>query len=212
MHADRSDGLRPAIGGRLVRRRLLAATGCALCGVALWPAAATAATEMDPRLAQLLKERRTLWLRRGTEEVRSTYWTATRGRLQDEYLQICWILRDVQADRVFAMNRALLDTLAGIQAWLKQAGVDVPIEVHSGYRTSRTNLATEGAALNSRHVVGQAADISVAGVSNVKLAGLSSVLGRGGTGFYVGRGFVHVDAGHERVWIDQQRKPPKPPG
>jgi uncharacterized protein YcbK (DUF882 family) len=162
---------------------------------------------MDPRLAQLLKERRTLWLRRGQEEVRTTYWTASRGRLQDEYLQLCWILRDVQADRVFAMNRALLDTLAGIQAWLKQSGVDAPINVHSGYRTSRTNLATEGAALNSRHVMGQAADISVVGISNVKLAGMSSVLGRGGTGFYVGRGFVHVDAGHERVWIDQQRKP-----
>jgi uncharacterized protein YcbK (DUF882 family) len=194
------------------RRRLLLAGGCALCSAALLPVRPAAATEMDPRLAQLLKERRTLWLRRGQEEVRTTYRTASRGRLQDEYLQLCWILRDVQADRVFAMNRALLDTLAGIQAWLKQSGVDAPIEVHSGYRTRRTNLATEGAALNSRHVMGQAADISVAGISNVKLAGMSSVLGRGGTGFYVGRGFVHVDAGHERIWIDQPRKPASPAG
>jgi uncharacterized protein YcbK (DUF882 family) len=56
-------------------------------------------------------------------------------------------------------------------------------------------------------VVGQAADISVPGVSNVRLAGMSSVLGRGGTGFYVGRGFVHVDTGNERIWIDQKRRP-----
>jgi len=207
-----SDGPLPAHDLVHGRRRLLLAGGCALCGVALLPGRSSAAGEMDPRLAQLLKERRTLWLRRGREEVRTTYWTASRGRLQDEYLQLCWILRDVQADRVFAMNRALLDTLAGIQAWLKQSGVEAPIEVHSGYRTSRTNLATEGAALNSRHVMGQAADISVAGISNVKLAGMSSVLGRGGTGFYVGRGFVHVDAGHERIWIDQPRKPVSPPG
>ena len=33
-------------------------------------------------------------------------------------------------------------------------------------------------------------------------------LGQGGTGFYVGRGFVHVDTGDERVWIDQRRKAP----
>jgi uncharacterized protein YcbK (DUF882 family) len=190
------------------RRQMLLAAGCALCGAIPWfAAAAEAGSEMDPRLARLLQERRTLWLRRGQEEVRATYWTADRGRSQDEYLKLCWILRDVQADRVFAMNRALLDTLAGIQAWLAQLGLAAPIDIHSGYRTRRTNLATEGAALNSRHVVGQAADISVAGISNVKLAGLSSVLGRGGTGFYVGRSWVHVDAGHERVWIDQPRKP-----
>lgn len=193
------------------RRRLLAGAACALCGGWLPGGRARAqatAQPMDPRLAELLKDKRTLWLRRGKEEIRATYWTAARGRNQDEYLQLCWILRDLQADRVFAMNRSLLDTLAGMQAWLRHSGVDTPIEVHSGYRTSRTNRATEGAALSSRHVVGQAADISVGGISSVKLAGLSSVLGRGGTGFYVGRGFVHVDTGHERIWIDQKRKAP----
>jgi uncharacterized protein YcbK (DUF882 family) len=195
------------------RRRLLVAVGCALCGaVSLVRAAPAPPQPMDPRLAELLKERRSLWVRRGKEELRATYWTAAQGRNQDEYLQLCWIMRDVQADRVFAMDRSLLDTLAGIQAWLQRSGVNGPIELHSGYRTGRTNSATEGAALSSRHVVGKAADISVAGVSSVKLAGLSSVLGRGGTGFYVGRGFVHVDTGNERVWIDQKRKPAAPTG
>jgi uncharacterized protein YcbK (DUF882 family) len=167
---------------------------------------------MDPRLVELLRERRTLWLRRGSEELRSTYWTAAGGRDQDEYLQVCWIMRDLRADRVFAMDRLLLDILAGMQAWLKQSGVDAPIQLHSGYRTSKTNRATEGAARNSRHVVGKAADISVAGVSNVKLAGLSSIFGRGGTGFYVGRGFVHVDTGNERIWIDQKSRASRPAG
>lgn len=190
------------------RRRLLGAAACAVCGAVL-PAHAggPGAGRMDPRLAALLAERRTLWLRRGAEEARVTYWTAATGRNQDAYLQLCWLLRDVRADRVFAMDRGLLDTLAGIQAWLRSNGLDAPIEVHSGYRTRRTNNATEGAALNSRHVVGQAADISMAGVSSVKLAGMSSVLGRGGTGFYVGRGFVHVDTGDERIWVDQKARP-----
>jgi uncharacterized protein YcbK (DUF882 family) len=195
-------------GSGAQRRRLLLAA-CSVCGAmpirrAL---AAPAPAGVDPRLAELLKNQRTLWVRRGTEELRATYWTAERGRNQDDYLHLCWMLRDLQADRVFAMDRSLLDMLAGIQAWLKQGGIDAPIEIHSGYRTRRTNDKTEGAALNSRHVVGQAADISVPGVSNVRLAGMSSVLGRGGTGFYVGRGFVHVDTGNERIWIDQKRRP-----
>jgi len=198
--ASRHDGHAPA------RRQMLRAAACSICGALPLFAAAATPQPIDPRLAELLKDRRTLWLRRGSEELRATYWTATGGRNQDEYLNLCWLLRDVRADRVFAMDRALLDSLAGMQAWLRQSGVDAPIEIHSGYRTSKTNLSTEGAARNSRHVVGQAADISVYGVSSVKLAGLSSVLGRGGTGFYVGRGFVHVDAGDERIWIDQNKK------
>lgn len=196
----------PRSGGHAPRRRrLLQAAACCACGAVFPARAATGA--MDPRLAELLKDQRTLWLRRGGEELRATYWTAANGRNQDEYLQLCWLLRDVRADRVFAMDRELLDTLAGMQAWLRHSGIDAPIEVYSGYRTTRTNNATEGAARNSRHVVGKAADISVLGVSNVKLAGLSSVLGQGGTGFYVGRGFVHVDTGDERIWIDQRKKP-----
>jgi len=205
--ADAAD--RPATGGR---RRLLAAAACCVCGAVhpLRAAAQAAATPaIDPRIAELIRERRTLWLRRGSEELRATYWTAAKGRNDDEYLKICWILRDLQADRVFTMDRGLLDTLAGLQAWLAHGGVEQPIVLHSGYRTSRTNKATEGAALNSRHVVGRAADISVPGVTSVKLAGMASLLGQGGTGFYVGRGFVHVDTGDERVWIDQRgrRKP-----
>jgi uncharacterized protein YcbK (DUF882 family) len=49
-------------------------------------------------------------------------------------------------------------------------------------------------------------DISVAGISNLKLAGMASVLGHGGTGLYPGRNFVHVDTGDERIWIDRPRK------
>ncbi len=192
------------------RRRLLAAAACCACGAMHpWPSLAQASAPtppkgIDPRIAALISERRTLWLRRGSEELRATYWTAAKGRNDDEYLKLCWILRDLQADRVFTMDRGLLDVLAGLQAWLAYGGTSEPIVLHSGYRTIGTNKATEGAALNSRHVVGQAADISVPGVTPVKLAGMASLLGQGGTGFYVGRGFVHVDTGSERVWVDQR--------
>lgn len=169
------------------------------------------AASNDNQLAALIAERRELWLVRGKEELRATYWSARDGADRDAYLNICWLMRDVQADRVFVMDRRLLDVLCGIQTWLSRSGLNAPIQVNSGYRTRKTNNKLEAAALDSRHLIGQAADISVAGVSNVRLAGMASILGRGGTGFYVGKGFVHVDCGDQRIWIDQ-KKPRTTPG
>jgi uncharacterized protein YcbK (DUF882 family) len=190
-----------------VRRQLLLAAAGVFC---LAGARAEAAPDptADDRLRALLSERRTLRLVRGDERVEATYWSADAGYNRDEYLNVCWALRDLQANRVFPMNHGLLDVLCGLQAWLARSGVHAPLRIHSGYRTPKTNKLTEGAALDSRHIVGRAVDISVAGVSNLKLAGMASVLGRGGTGLYPGRNFVHVDTGDERIWIDRPHKKP----
>ena len=189
------------------RRRLLLAAAGGLCVGAAGASAAAGETPED-RLRALLSERRTLRLVRGNEQVEATYWSADTGYNRDEYLNLCWALRDLQAERVFPMNHALLDVLCGLQAWLARTGVVAPLRIHSGYRTSKTNKLTEGAALDSRHIVGRAVDISVAGVPNLKLAGMASALGHGGTGLYPGRNFVHVDTGDERIWIDRPRKKP----
>ncbi len=186
------------------RRQLLLACGAACPLVS--KAAAAAVDTPESRLRELLSDRRSLRLMRGTEQLNATYWTVDGGYNHDEYLNICWLLRDVQADRVFPMNHALLDVLGGLQAWLARTGVDAPLRIHSGFRTTRTNRMTEGAALDSRHIVGRAVDISVAGVPNLRLAGMASVLGHGGTGLYPGRNFVHVDTGDERIWIDGGRR------
>jgi uncharacterized protein YcbK (DUF882 family) len=55
--------------------------------------------------------------------------------------------------------------------------------------------------LNSRHLNGQAADITVPGVPLARLAGMASLFGEGGVGMYLNKGFVHVDTGNERIWI-----------
>jgi uncharacterized protein YcbK (DUF882 family) len=193
------------------RRRLIA------LGALGWASLADLARAAEPsppmpvasseRLARLLGEKRSLWLLRGDEEVRATWWSASRGYDRDEYLKIVWLMRDVQASRVMPIDRRLLDLLAGVQAWLAGNGKLGPMLVHSGYRSPATNRRTEGAALDSKHIVGKAADVSIPGLSNVKLAGMSQSLGMGGTGFYVGRGFVHVDTGDERLWIDSGRRP-----
>jgi uncharacterized protein YcbK (DUF882 family) len=205
------------------RRRLL---GCLCCG-ALLPAsdrvfgqaagaggggtagsdgrggttpAASSAANGDWR-ARLLPAERTLWLVRGSEQLRSTYWTPEAGYDGDAYKEICWLLRDVQASKSFAMSPRLLDLLAGLQYWLAYNGVRQPIHVNSGYRTFATNIRTEGSALNSRHVIGRAADITVPGVPLARLAGMASVFGKGGVGMYLAKGFVHVDTGEDRIWV-----------
>jgi uncharacterized protein YcbK (DUF882 family) len=196
----------------LSRRRLLAAAGLSV--LPAWAAASTSQPgQVRPRdeiLAELLREQRSLWVVRESgakrDELRVTYWTAERGYDRDQYLQLCWLLRDVQADRVFPIDHDLLAVLCGVQAWLGREGRVAPLRIFSGYRSLTTNRQTEGAALDSRHLLGKAADIAMDGVTNVKLAGIASVLGRGGTGFYPGRSFVHVDVGDERIWIGAGKK------
>jgi uncharacterized protein YcbK (DUF882 family) len=187
------------------RRRLL---GCACCaaGSLLMPSLARAAGTsasggVDNWRARLLPGERSLWLVRGESEVRSTYWTPDSGYDGDAYKELCWLLRDVQANKTFAMSPRLLDVLCGLQNWLAYNGQHQPIHINSGYRSFSTNYRTEGAALNSRHLNGQAADITVPGVPLARLAGMASLFGEGGVGMYLNKGFVHVDTGNERIWI-----------
>jgi uncharacterized protein YcbK (DUF882 family) len=156
---------------------------------------------VDGWRARLLPGERSLWLARGEQQLRSTYWRPETGYDGDSYKEICWLLRDVQAGKSFPMALRLLDVLAGLQYWLAYNGVRQPIHVNSGYRTFATNIRTEGSALNSRHVLGRAVDITVPGVALARLAGMASVFGKGGVGMYLAKGFVHVDTGDERVWI-----------
>ena len=128
------------------RRRLLISAGCAAVAPAF---AAPSASAPSDHLKGLLAERRSIWLVRGKEQLEATYWSAERGYDREQYLQLCWALRDMQAGRVFPMDHGLLDVLAGLQAWLSRSGVRAPLEIHSGYRTRATNQKLEGAALSS---------------------------------------------------------------
>lgn len=209
-----------------VRRGLLGCVCCTAAGVLVRPAttwagqasghaapaaagtrpddgggASSTARPVEDWRPRLLQGPRSLWLVRGETQIRSTYWTPESGYDGDAYKEICWLLRDVQANKSFAMSLRLLDVLCGLQNWLAFNGVRQPILVNSGYRTFATNWRTEGAALNSRHVLGKAADIVVPGVPLARLAGMASVFGKGGVGMYLNQGFVHVDTGEERIWI-----------
>jgi len=151
--------------------------------------------------ARLLRGARTLWLVRGEAEIRSTYWSPENGYDGEAYQEICWLMRDIQANKSFPISPRLLDVLCGLQNWLASSGVTGPIHVNSGYRTFATNIRTEGSAMNSRHLIGRAADIRVPGVTLSRLAGMASLFGKGGVGMYLNKRFVHVDTGDERIWI-----------
>lgn len=65
-----------------------------------------------------------------------------------------------------------------------------PIKITSGYRCSKHNKEVGGVS-NSRHLMGQAVDIPVAGKEARKLVELAILLGFGGIG--IAKTFVHLD-------------------
>ena len=144
---------------------------------------------------------RSLWLYRPEtgDTVREVYWY--NGQLHEPgYRAICRALRDVKANQAVAMDIGLLDVLRGVQGWLETYGQHKPIITHSGYRSRSTNSQIEGAARNSKHLLGQAWDGHIEDVSASRLAAFAQYLRGGGVGFYQGRGFVHLDSGNVRYW------------
>ncbi len=142
---------------------------------------------------------RELWLVRGRESVKAMYWAD--GKLIPEgYTALCRLLRDVQLNLAVQIDPVTLDILRGVYGWLRYFGIDRPITVLSGYRHPYTNARTERAALNSLHMLGQAVDIRIPGVSANCIAQLGKYLSAGGVGYYPADGFTHLDRGKLRTW------------
>lgn len=146
---------------------------------------------------------RQVWLTRphkkGAETVVARYFDGQQMRM-DQYGAICHVMRDVQAGVTAYIDIELLDLLFAMQKWLVEWGIDRPLTIHSGYRTAQTNNRIEGAAKQSMHLQGRAADISIPGIPSDYLGRLAAIFARGGVGFYVSRGFVHIDTGTIRYW------------
>lgn len=169
---------------------------------------------------------RWVWLKRSAtgEQIKLVYWQ-DGGLIPQAYEQVCWFLRDVRFERMLAandpairlalnrgqigqahlsawllMDPVILDILYAYTAWLATFGIDAPITLTSAFRHLITNLTTEGAARDSWHVKGGAADIVVQGVSPGALARFGLWLAGGGVGIYQNRGFIHLDRGRVRAW------------
>jgi uncharacterized protein YcbK (DUF882 family) len=89
----------------------------------------------------------------------------------------------------------LVGLLEGIRARFMQ-----PVNVYSWCRCAAHN-ETVGGEKGSFHLTGQAADISIDGVSLDDLAAVAEELGADGIGMYYDLGFVHVDVrGYMARW------------
>lgn len=123
------------------------------------------------------------------------------GRLHEPgYRQACHLLRDVRGGLTVAMEPRLLDLLCAIQSWAAAYGYRQPLQILSGYRSPKTNANTEGAARNSLHMHGKAADFKIPGLPVSYMGELAKRYSGGGVGFYYNSDFVHVDTGRIRSW------------
>ena len=123
------------------------------------------------------------------------------GRYVPEaYQQLCYMMRDVvDRGRTSSIDFGVFNLMYGIQGWARDAGVANPlITVNSGYRTRAHNNNLEGAAKNSLHVHGMAADISVRGLNPEQVGKMAGYYAIGGVGFY--GTFTHIDTGRVRQW------------
>lgn len=150
----------------------------------------------------LLNRDRWLSLERDSTGEKGTFRYYEHGKGFDGrgYLAACHLLRDVTSSRVVHMDKRLIDLLYLIQSWCRINGKPYVITIMSGYRTPAYNATVAGAARNSEHTKGTAADIRIKGLSTHDLGVLAKQIGVGGVGFYTGRGFIHVDVGRVRQW------------
>lgn len=112
-----------------------------------------------------------------------------------------WFWRDVKdGSQAVWMDPRLLVLLAQIQVETSRLrGEETRLILNSGFRTVRRNARIEGAAPNSFHCKGCAADFWAPRVAHRDMRQIAARIPRlGGLGGY--SGFTHIDTGPARRW------------
>lgn len=123
----------------LTRRRLLQTTAGLLATARPGRPAGASGTPDPPAPAATFPER-TLWLHRvqTREEGRALYFQ-DHALVPDGYALLCYLLRDVRADRMTRVDVKLIHLLFGMQAWMRAVGIRQPLRVHSGRLSDARN-------------------------------------------------------------------------
>jgi len=134
------------------------------------------------------------------ESLAAVYWE--KGEYNSEALKdIAYVLRDHRTQDMSPIDPHLLDILTDLH---QRLGSSRPFEVISGYRSPRSNAMlhehSNGVAVNSLHMYGQAIDIRLADRSLSHLRNAAWDMQRGGVGYYPASNFVHMDTGRVRRW------------
>ena len=151
--------------------------------------------------ASPLVSRSLTFLHTHTGERLSVEYFSRGDYLPDALATVNHYLRDFRTGEVHAIDPELLDLLHGLT---RLTDTSRPFQVISGYRSPATNAMlhqhSEGVAVNSLHMQGQAIDIRLADVPLATLRSAALAIGRGGVGYYPTSDFVHVDTGRVRTW------------
>jgi uncharacterized protein YcbK (DUF882 family) len=156
------------------------------------------------QLANAVGDSRTITLHHvhTSEDITVTF--KRNGRYDDDALnKLNWFLRDWRRDEQVNMDPHLFDLLWEVH---REVGAKGPIQVICGYRASETNAMlrarSNGVALFSQHISGNAMDFFIPGVPIEELRVAALRLQGGGVGYYPGSGsrFVHLDTGSVRHW------------
>jgi uncharacterized protein YcbK (DUF882 family) len=117
--------------------------------------------------------------------------------------KVNWLLRDWRKDEATRMDPDLIDLMWEIH---NELGSAEPIHIISGYRSKASNellrRTVGGQASQSRHILGQAADVHFPDVPVKKLRYSALIRERGGVGYYPTSAipFVHIDTDRVRAW------------
>lgn len=146
------------------------------------------------------------------ERVLSFYHTHTGENLEVTYYRngdydaealdaIDEFLADFRTGDIAEMDPKLMDLLHDLRIELSRGGT---YEVISAYRSPKTNAMlrsqSSGVARNSQHLLGNAIDVRLRGVTIEELRDSALAKKRGGVGFYKRSNFVHLDTGRVRRW------------
>ena len=144
------------------------------------------------------------WIRmysgRTGESIDTIYWIEGEY-LKDALNEVTHFMRDWRNDQELEIDSRTVDILAAAHGLMD---VTEPYMLISGYRSPETNAMlrsrSSGVAKNSRHLSGEAADITLKSrsVSQIYKAGVAC--SAGGVGRYSSSGFVHMDCGPVRKW------------
>lgn len=134
------------------------------------------------------------------ERIDTIYWIEGEY-IKDAVNEISHFMRDWRVDAVKDIDIRTIDIMAASHNLMDTRE---PYTMLSGYRSASTNAMlrrrSRNVAKNSRHVLGQAADLRLKSRSVSQMSQAAAAIRSGGVGKYNRSNFVHMDCGPVRIW------------
>jgi uncharacterized protein YcbK (DUF882 family) len=202
------EGRKTMNAGTAETRNASAGTGASLSRRGLLGIFAATATIAAPQFAGAFGflrgsgdiRRLKMYSGRTGERMDVVYWV-DGTYIPEALTEINHFFRDWRNNRVHRIDNRTLDIMAATHNLLD---VNEPFMLLSGYRSPETNAMlrqrSRGVASNSRHTIGQAADLRLNGRTVQQIARAAAACNAGGVGRYSRSNFTHVDCGPVRTW------------